>query len=287
MIADLRPYSTYKSTGVGWLDSVPEHWDVVPLKRIGDFGGGTGFPLSAQGNTKEEILFAKVSDMTKIGNERSINSTANTVSREVAGALGARVFPRSSVIFPKVGGALLTNKRRILSRDTCIDNNLMGCVVEAADPEFVFRMMECLDLARMAKPGPVPAIGERDVREIRVAVPPRSEQAAIVRFLDHADRSIQRYICAKQKLIALLEEIERVTIRQAVTGQIDVRTGQPYVEYKPPGVEWLGDVPAHWNVRRVKQVSRIQGGFAFSSDLFGSHGVPVIRMNNMIVVYCV
>ena len=248
------------------MESVPDHWDVVALKRIGDFGGGAGFPLSVQGDIKEEILFAKVSDMNRMGNEHRINSTANSVSREVAGALGARIFPPRSIIFPKVGGALLTNKRRVLTRDTCIDNNLMGCVVTAADPEFIFHMMTWLDLTRMAKPGPVPAISEGEVREIRVTVPPRSEQAAIVRFLDHADRRIQRYIRAKQKLIALLEEQKQALIHEAVTGRIDVRTGRPYPSYRESGVEWLGPVPAHWDVWRSKRAFRPRTELARAGD---------------------
>ena len=86
---------------------------------------------------------------------------------------------------------------------------------------------------------------------MRCALPPLPEQTAIVRFLDHADRRIRRYIRAKQKLIALLEEQKQAIIHQAVTGQIDVRTGQPYPSYKDSGVEWLGDVPEHWERRRL------------------------------------
>ena len=80
------------------------------------------------------------------------------------------------------------------------------------------------------------------MREISFLVPPLAEQTAIVRFLDHADRRIRRYIRAKQKLIALLEEQKQAIIHQAVTGQIDVRTGQPYPSYKDSGVEWLGNL---------------------------------------------
>ena len=83
-------------------------------------------------------------------------------------------------------------------------------------------------------------------------LPPLPEQTAIVRFLDYADRRIRLYIRSKQKLIAVLEEQKQAIIHQAVTGQIDVRTGQPYPAYKPSGVEWLGDVPAHWEISRVK-----------------------------------
>ena len=78
-------------------------------------------------------------------------------------------------------------------------------------------------------------------------LPPLPEQAAIVRFLDHADRRIRRYIHAKQKLVKLLEEQKQILIHRAVTRGLD-----PNVRLKPSGVEWLGDVPEHWEVSRVK-----------------------------------
>ncbi len=90
------------------------------------------------------------------------------------------------------------------------------------------------------------------MREIPLLLPPPSEQAAIVHFLDHVDRCIQRYIRAKEKLIALLEEQKQAIVHQAVTGRIDVRTGRPYPAYKPSGVEWLGEVPAYWKLARIK-----------------------------------
>ena len=80
-------------------------------------------------------------------------------------------------------------------------------------------------------------------------LPPLPEQAAIVRFLDHADRRIRRYIRAKQKLIKLLEEQKQAIIHRAVTRGLD-----PNVRLKPSGVEWLGDVPEHWEVRRSEVV---------------------------------
>jgi len=98
----------------------------------------------------------------------------------------------------------------------------------------------------------VPAISEGEVREIPIALPPLPEQTAIVRFLDHADRRIRKLIRLRQRRIKLLEEYKQALIHQAVTGQIDVRTGQPYPEYKDSGVEWLGEVPAHWEVRRLR-----------------------------------
>ena len=87
------------------------------------------------------------------------------------------------------------------------------------------------------------------IKAIRLPLPPLPEQAAIVRYLDHADRRIRRYVDAKRKLIALLEEEKQAIVNQAVTRGMD-----PNVPLKPSGVEWLGDVPSHWEVRRLKRV---------------------------------
>ena len=106
------------------------------------------------------------------------------------------------------------------------------------------------------------------VRSIPTPLPPLSEQAAIVRFLDHADRRIRRYIRAKQQLIALLEEQKQTHLHQAVTGQIDVRTGRPFPAYKPSGVEWLGDVPEHWEIARLGRLIELLTGFPFKSEGF-------------------
>src|SRR5690606_25553262 len=95
----------------------------------------------------------------------------------------------------------------------------------------------------------------------RVPLPPLPEQAAIVRFLDHVDRRIRRYTRAKQKLTKLLEEQKQAIIHRAVTRGLD-----PNVRLKPSGVEWLGDVPEHWEVRRLKSAfDRIVGGSTPSS----------------------
>ena len=95
-----------------------------------------------------------------------------------------------------------------------------------------------------------------------VPLPPIPEQAAIVRFLDYADRRIRRYIRAQQKLIALLGEQKQTIIHRAVTRGLD-----PNVRLKPSGVEWLGDVPEHWEIRRLKSiVRRIDQGVSPQAD---------------------
>ena len=109
-------------------------------------------------------------------------------------------------------------------------------------------------------------------------LPPLPEQAAIVRFLDHADRRIRRYIRAKQKLIALLEEQKQAIIHEAVTGQIDVRTGRSYPAYKDSGLDWLGNVPVHWQIAALHyRYSQCLGKMLDSKRITGNHSLPYLR----------
>ena len=120
---------------------------------------------------------------------------------------------------------------------------------------FVYLLYVALDNGKHLKPlytGLRKVITKSTFLSAKMPLPPPPEQAAIVRYLDHADRRIRRYIRAKQKLITLLEEQKQAVVHEAVTGQIDVRTGQPYPAYKDSGLEWLGDVPEHWEVMRSR-----------------------------------
>ena len=101
------------------------------------------------------------------------------------------------------------------------------------------------------------------IGDMRISLPPLAEQRAIARYLDYVDGRIERYIRAKERLIGLLEEQKRAVINQAVTRGLD-----PDVPLKPSGVEWLGDVPAHWEVVSVKRVARsVQTGTTPSTNV--------------------
>jgi type I restriction enzyme S subunit len=219
----LDPGGPMRDSGVEWLGNVPEHWDVVPLKRIAWFKSGAGFPVDEQGGQDSEIPFLKVSDMNRAGNNVWIETASSTVSRSTAARLGAFIFPVRTIIFPKVGGALLTNKRRLLRKPSCIDNNVMGCVVEGADIEYAFTLLQQLDLGRLAKPGPVPAISESDVREIKVALPPIQEQTEIVTSARRATADLDRAVSTAKREISLLLEYRTCLISNVVTGKLDVR----------------------------------------------------------------
>ena len=103
--------------------------------------------------------------------------------------------------------------------------------------------------------------------------PPLAEQAAIVRFLDHTDRRVRRYISAKRKLIRLLEEQKQAIIRRAVTRGLD-----PNVRLQPSGIEWLGDVPEHWIVAALRhRYAQVLGKMLDTKRITGEHSLPYLR----------
>ena len=156
-----------------------------------------------------------------------------------------------------------------------MDSHLLRLrLVENADAVFVAHLLDEAPYVKeqiqsAGKGSIMHGLNSAIVKDLLLALPPIPEQAAIVRYLDHADRRIQRYIRAKQKLITLLEEQKQALIHQAVTGQIDVRTGQPYPAYKPSAVRWLGNIPEHWEVWQIGHLGRVGNGSTPSRSNMG------------------
>ena len=99
------------------------------------------------------------------------------------------------------------------------------------------------------------------IQSVQIPLPPPDEQRAIVRYLDYVDDRIRRYVAAKEKLIALLEEERQAVINRAVTRGLDSN-----VPLKPSGIGWLGDIPAHWNVQRLKTVCNMRSGDGITAE---------------------
>ena len=117
------------------------------------------------------------------------------------------------------------------------------------------------------------------IQSVLIPLPPLPEQHAIVRYLDHADRRIRRYISAKRKLIALLEEEKQAVVNRAVTRGLN-----PNVRLKPSGVEWLGDVPEHWEIRRLGYLATKFGSGITprgGATVYEEDGVPFLRSQNI------
>jgi type I restriction enzyme S subunit len=186
-------------------------WNETTLGDIAKCAGGTAFPHEFQGG-ETGTPFVKVSDMNESGNERFLISANNYVSKEAIKSLGARVWPIGTIVFAKVGAALLTEKRRILVQDTIFDNNIMGLVPKASiESHFLYLFMETVKLGNYAQPGAVPSINNSIVSEIAINLPPLVEQWRIAEIVSSMDEMIQSteqaVIDAKNLRSGLLSEL--------------------------------------------------------------------------------
>lgn len=173
------------------LSAGGDDWTETTLGEVARCAGGTAFPHSFQGGDAG-IPFVKVSDMNEIGNERFLVSANNYVSRDAIKKLGARVWPKGTVVFAKVGAALLTEKRRVLNTETIFDNNVMGLVPsERIDSLFLYFFMETIKLGDFVQPGAVPSVNNGIVSGITISLPPYAEQKQVVEIVSSMDEVIQ------------------------------------------------------------------------------------------------
>lgn len=229
--------------------SVFRSWSKVRLKYIGMLKGGAGFPDSEQGVTGEQFPFFKVKHLEEADSEGCLLSSEHTISQTVAERLGAFIFPTGTIVFAKVGAALLLNRFRYLGQPSCIDNNMMGLVLDScrASQRFVLHALSLVDLGKVANPGAVPSVNAEQVADQSLPLPSLEVQKLVSDFLDQETARIDALIAAKERLLELLAEKRRALITRAVTRGLN-----PDVPLRDSGIPWLGEIPAHWEIERAR-----------------------------------
>ena len=262
MIARLKPYPTTKDSGIKWLGEVPAHWEVRRLRNVSQLRVS-----NVDKHSKEDEASVRLCNYVDVYKNDHIRSGMAFMPATAK----ADEFDR----FRLCSGDVLITKDSEAWNDIAVPalvQNVDADVVSGYHlallrPDtkqlggtFLFRAMQSRGVAHQfhveAKGVTRYGLSHDAIKSVQLPVPPLPEQTAIARFLDHADRRIQRYIRAKEKLIALMEEQKQAIIHQAVTGQIDARTGQPYQAYKPTGVDQFSRIPIHWHVLRTRFVLR-------------------------------
>lgn len=191
---------------------LPSGWEWVRLIEIGNWAIGSGFPHEAQGREGLPILFAKVSDMNLLGNELNIVRTNHTIDVETVAKLRVNVHSAGTVIFPKIGGAIATNKRRILVRPTAIDNNCLGITPsEVISTRYLYLLLTSIDFTEYQAGTSVPALSQGTLGLIAIGLPPLPEQARIVarveelmRVCDALEATNQRQAAHHRQLVQTL-----------------------------------------------------------------------------------
>jgi type I restriction enzyme S subunit len=164
----------------------PEGVEFKALERVAEIRSGWGFPNAYQGQSEGDYPFYKVSDMNLTGNKTVMTAANNFIDEAIAKKLGITPAPAGTVIFPKIGAAVATNKKRLLSMPSAYDNNVMGLIPsEYLNPRFLFFWMQTIDLVKLAHDsGAVPSIRKTEMEQLKAPVPPLEIQREIVKVLD-------------------------------------------------------------------------------------------------------
>jgi type I restriction enzyme S subunit len=222
----LHPYPAYKDSGVDWLGEIPSHWEIQSVWSLFELGRGR---VISKGEISDNpghypVYSSQTKNSGIMGSLGTFDFEGNYLTWTTDGAHAGTVFQRSGRFnCTNVCGTLKPKSQSTsLSCFLYILNNTTKQYVR-------------LDIN--------PKLMNNVMARIRVQVPPHNEQLAIGNFLDAAEVRIRRYIRAKQKLIKLLNEQKQAIIQQAVTRGLN-----PDAPMKDSGVEWLGEIPAHWEV---------------------------------------
>lgn len=270
MISGLKPYAAMKDSGVEWLGAVPAHWGIVPA-----FAAYRPREVRNTGMAEKTVLSLSYGRIV-IKPEEKLRG------------LVPESFETYQIVEPGniiVRTTDLQNDRNSLrighAKDRGIITSAYLCLETTGqvENEFGYQYLNAYDLLKIIYgygSGLRQNLDFKDIKRMPVLLPPKDEQVAIVRFLDHADRRIRRAIVAKQKLIRLLEEQRRAIIHRAVTRGLD-----PDVRLKPSGIEWLGDVPELWEIRAFSRCAIERADYRGATPAKTESGIFLVTARNV------
>lgn len=240
----MERYSEYKDSGVKWLGEIPSHWEVVPIKHSYKFTVGWTPPTGRNDLFEGINLWANISDL----GDKVIRTTTNHISDSAVRQSGRSISPKGSLLYSfKLSVGTVSFCGADMYTNEAIATFLKGKnsleFLYYAAPIFIIKNANTNIYG-------APILNQDLIKNALVLLPPLSEQDAIVRYLDSATSEIDKAIAMQQKMIDLLNERKQIIIQNAVTKGLDEN-----VEMKESGVEWIGSIPKHWKVRKIKTVA--------------------------------
>lgn len=170
--------------------TIVSKYDIVKLEDVVSVANGFAFPLALQGQ-EGDTPFYKVSDMNSVGNEIEMRYSNNYVSADMIQAQKWKIAPRGTIIFPKIGAAIATNKKRILTQESIFDNNVMGLICsDRILPKYLWYILNAIDISTWASRSNPPSIARDSVLSQQIPLPPIDIQIGIVNELDGYQRVI-------------------------------------------------------------------------------------------------
>jgi type I restriction enzyme, S subunit len=258
-----KRYPAYKDSGVEWLGEIPAHWEVKRLKYLAALNPDS---LMEDTDPAREIVYVDIGGVDSLGRivEREQLTFASAPSRArrlvragdvIVSTVRTYLRAIAPICDPEPGTVVSTGFAVVRPADD-LTPNYAAYTLRA--PYFVERVVA------NSKGVSFPAINETDMATYELANPPEPEQRDIAAFLDRETARIDALVAKKERLIELLQEQRTALITRAVTKGLD-----PTAPMKDSGLEWLGQIPAHWEVKRLKHLA-LQPRSGIQMGPFGS-----------------
>ena len=234
----MRRYPEYKESGMGWVGEIPKDWAISKVKHEFESLDNLRIPLNSETRGSMKL---KVYDY--YGASGIIDKVEDYIFDEsliLIGEDGANLYLRSTPLSFKATGKYWVNNHAHVLRP------------KHGNIDYLVNMLESLDYTHYITGAAQPKLTSEHLMNITVIIPPLPEQTQIANFLDRKTGQIDELIRIKERRIELLHEQRTVLINQAVTKGLD-----PDVEMKPSGVEWIGEIPAHWEMINTKYLFRL------------------------------
>ncbi|MCD1609834.1 MULTISPECIES: restriction endonuclease subunit S [Stutzerimonas] len=254
-----KPYPAYKDSGVEWLGRVPEHWSVVRMRYAATLNPPVRRDLLE--DPDQEVSFLP---MEAIGEDGSLNLEQNRPVVEVRS--GYSYFEDGDVAFAKVTPCFENGKGALMRGLRCAagfgttELTVLRPNLAVADARYINYIVQgssfrAFGAGAMTGAGGLKRVPDEFTRNFPVSLPELGEQRVIASRLDRETARIDALIEKKTRFIELLREKRQALITHAVTKGLD-----PNVKMKDSGVEWLGEVPEHWEVLQLRHTARLESG---------------------------
>jgi type I restriction enzyme S subunit len=246
----LEKYTSYKDSGVEWLGEIPEHWEVKKLKLISNVYNGATPSSGIEKFWNGHISWVTPTDFNK---SNYIGQTERKITKSGLHSCGTTLVPKDSIIMTT--RAPIGNIA-IAENELCTNQGCKSIVIDKnTDKNFMFYQFYTKSelLNSLGSGTTFMELSSKELKNIKLPLPPKEEQTKIASFLDEKTAQIDKAISQKEKLIELLKERRQITINEAVTKGLDKA-----VEFKDSGVEWIGEIPKHWNLLANKHIFKLK-----------------------------
>jgi type I restriction enzyme, S subunit len=246
----MKQYTKMKDSGVNEIGNIPDRWDVIKGRFFIIIRGSVPKIIE---NSKG-VHFFKVDDLNNTSQNFILqNSSTYVFSKN-------KPISKHSILIPKRGEAINTNKVTICQTECYVDSNVMGLEIKNGyEVKFFAYFLFARTLRDVADKTTIPQINNKHIKPLLFPIPELiTEQKNIAKFLDSQTSKIDSEIKKNEKLVTLLQEKRQATINHAVTKGLDNS-----VPMKDSGVEWIGDIPKEWSINKIKFTSYVKGRIGF------------------------